>query len=212
MEKRNDCSQDFLFIYLLYSSSAPLHFAVHWVCPLHIYAQPRESSHTTEPQTVFCAFLCVCVCVCSLGLLICAGQGPYREPLWPRLPCSKVARCPASLSTSAPPLLLPPARHFLYFFSIYSANGRLSRPPSATFQPRHSHTLTPSEKGTLGRCGSHFQSCYSRMFRAEQAVMRLAVFLFAWAKQGTSRQLEMTEISQCVLKRCTLSNNEQLCP
>ena len=35
--------------------------------------------------------LCVCVFVCSLGVLTCAGQRPYREPLWRSLPCSKVA-------------------------------------------------------------------------------------------------------------------------
>lgn len=72
-------------------------------------------------------YVCESVFAFSLGVLTCAGQRPYREPLWRSLPCSKVALSlpPAlslSLSTSLAPLL-PPSLHicpYLYLCSIHS--------------------------------------------------------------------------------------------
>lgn len=112
--------------------------------PLHHFSplSARCVRVCAQPLCIVCVYTtvhgCVYVFVCSPGVLICAGQRPYREPLCRSLPCSKVALSPPSraslpLSTSLAPLLPPSAHLFPYFFSIYSANGCLSlffSPPS----------------------------------------------------------------------------------
>lgn len=109
--------------------------------------------HHFSLLSAWCVHVCAQPLVCSLGVLICAGQRTYREPLCRSLPCSKVALSPPSraslpLSTSLAPLLPQSAHLFPHFFCIYSANGCLSlffsSPPSPASL---THTFAPGETG-----------------------------------------------------------------